>query len=337
MNLLHMNTMKAVYPSDSAHDLTWQQLSRITGGVAPSPRSHHSLTAWGSSLLLFGGLASSLGDSYNTTYQFSTTLHVWQQVSVAGGPILPRSAHTAVACAGADGCVTADGRPRLFIFGGWGLEDCGQIRPCFRHKNDLHALDLNNLTWTALPVNSEQPLPYARKGHSATLMNGTQMLVFGGSAWVPDPVADNSFGATTKHVNDLWRIDLAGSDGYTWHAVHTVGDAPLPREGHAAELVNGRYLVIHGGYAHAADGGGFNDGVHVLDTQLDPMVWSQPVLSGNIPTARQGHVSAVVGAEVFVFGGASAFGSQNDLAVLQLGVGNENNYNIPDPSTEYTA
>ena len=49
-------------------------------------------------------------------------------------------------------------------------------------------------------------------------------------------------------VNDVWRIDLGGADGYTWHAVPTVGDRPTPREGQASALLGGRYLVVHGGY-----------------------------------------------------------------------------------------
>lgn len=177
------------------------------------------------------------------------------------------------------------------------------MRPCLRHKNDLHALDLINMTWSPVPVNTEQPLPPARKGHVAALFNGTQMIVFGGSAWVPDPDADNSFGMTSKHVNDVWRIDLSGSDGFTWHAVHTVGDAPSPRELHVAQLVNQRYLVVHGGYSHddsRDDNYGYKDDVHVLDTHTTPMVWTKPSLSGSIPSARHGHAAIAVGTEIYV-------------------------------------
>ena len=78
------------------------------------------------------------------------------------------------------------------------------------------------------------------------------VLVFGGAAWTPDPEADNSYGATTKHANDAWGLDLSGADGYTWHPLETVGDAPSPREGHAAAMLEDRFLVVHGGCASAA-------------------------------------------------------------------------------------
>jgi len=60
------------------------------------------------------------------------------------------------------------------VFGGWGLEDCGQKRPCYRHRNDVWALDLSTMNWVEIDVNAEQPLPYKRKGHSVTLYNGSQ-------------------------------------------------------------------------------------------------------------------------------------------------------------------
>ena len=100
-----------------------------------------------------------------------------------------------------------------------------------RHKDALVALDLNTMSWQPIEVNGEQPVPPARKGHTATLVNST-MLVFGGSAWVPDPDADNSYGYTTQLVNDLWSIDLSGADEFTWQPVYAVGDRPSPREGH---------------------------------------------------------------------------------------------------------
>ena len=139
----------------------------------------------------------------------------------------------------------------MYVYGGWGLAPCGSSRPCLTHKADLWELDLNSMAWSEVATNREQPQPTARKGHSATLLNGSRMIVFGGSSWVPEPDADNSYGHTTRHVDDLWLIDLSGEEGHTWRAVHSVGDRPSAREGHAAVLVAGRYLVIHAGYGSA--------------------------------------------------------------------------------------
>ena len=65
------------------------------------------------------------------------------------------------------------------------------------------------------PENRSSFLPPSGALHST-------MLVFGGSAWVADPDADNSYGYTTKHVNDLWSLDLSGADDYTWEPVYAV-------------------------------------------------------------------------------------------------------------------
>ena len=100
-----------------------------------------------------------------------------------------------------------------------------------------------------------------------------------------DPEADNSYGYTTKHVNDVWRIDLSGSDDFTWHAVYTIGERPPPRESHGAVVLANRYVVIHGGYNHE---NGFHNDTYVLDTHADPMRWTRPTLTGALPKSRHG-------------------------------------------------
>ena len=91
----------------------------------------------GTTLVLFGGTSSVWADMHNSTYEFSTARKVWQQVAVSGGPVTPRSAHSAVVCSLSNGCETSDGRPRMFVFGGWGLAPCGGSRPCLTHQDEL--------------------------------------------------------------------------------------------------------------------------------------------------------------------------------------------------------
>ena len=95
------------------------------------------------------------------------------------------------------------------------MSPCEAVRQCLTHNDDLVALDLNSMFWKPVEVTKGQPRPPARKGHTATLVNGSLMLVFGGSAWVPDPDLDDEgfihpSGFTTLHVNDVWGIDLSG-------------------------------------------------------------------------------------------------------------------------------
>ena len=86
---LHLDSMSDFYPSESALDLSWQKLSLSSGGDAPSARAYHSLVPWGSALLLFGGMSNAAADMHNSTFSFSTTHAVWQQLTISGGPIAP--------------------------------------------------------------------------------------------------------------------------------------------------------------------------------------------------------------------------------------------------------
>ena len=116
--------------------------------------------------------------------------------------------------------------------------------------------------------------------------------------------------------------------------VHTVGDAPSPREGHAAVLVGGRYVVVHGGYSHGEGHSGFLDDTYALDTHVHPMVWTKPSLTGRVPSARHGHAAVPFDDEIYLFGGASINGHQKDVHVLQLAAGNDL-YEIQQPVYDY--
>jgi len=110
---------------------------------------------------------------------------------------------------------------RIIIFGGRG--DKGVA---FR---DLHALDPMTMTWYQGPQGGGGPL--ARYNHSATLVGGSKMFVFGG--W-------NGH----QYFNDLHVLDL---EMMAWQRCATSGPEPSQRQGHAAILI-GTNLVIHGGF-----------------------------------------------------------------------------------------
>jgi hypothetical protein len=48
------------------------------------------------------------------------------------------------------------------------------------------------------------------------------------------------------------------------------------------------------------------------------MVWTRPALTGAAPSPRYGHAAAVVGGEIFMFGGMASTGYSNELHVLKL-------------------
>ena len=85
------------------------------------------------------------------------------------------------------------------------------------------------MTWFQGPEGGGAPA--ARFDHSANLVNGTKMVVFGG--WNGQ-----------DFFNDVYVLDL---QMMAWSKPNTSGPAPSPRKGHCAILI-GSNLVIHGGF-----------------------------------------------------------------------------------------
>ncbi len=139
--------------------------------------------------------------------------------------------------------------------------------------------------------------PPARYNHSATLVGGTRMFVFGG--W-----------NGTKYYDDLYFLDL---EVMAWTKAETSGPAPSPRQGHAAILI-GNNLVIQGGFCLKAAElktadllrgtpvvSSYLNDIRVLDT--DTLVWSRLRISGAPPDARYGHTMNISGSDILLFGG----------------------------------
>lgn len=132
-------------------------------GVPPSPRGGHSATLTGASLVIFGGHfyeGKQAGFTYlNDTHVLDVNSSRWFKPKISGTPPPPRYAHTAV-LAGA----------RIIVFGGKG--------PKSTVYRDLHALDPITMTWYQGPEGGGAPV--ARFDHSANLVGGTKMVIFGG-------------------------------------------------------------------------------------------------------------------------------------------------------------
>jgi Rab9 effector protein with kelch motifs len=85
------------------------------------------------------------------------------------------------------------------------------------------------MTWYQGPEGGGAPS--ARFDHSANLVGGTKMIVFGG--WNGQ-----------DFFNDVYVLDL---EIMAWSKPVTSGPAPSPRKGHCSILI-GTNLVIHGGF-----------------------------------------------------------------------------------------
>jgi host cell factor len=165
---------------------------------------------------------------------------------------------------------------QLIIFGGHYFGGHGK----FVYLNDIHRLDLETSTWHEVRAGGEPPAP--RYGHSAVLVGGTKMFIFGGKG-------DNG-----QVFRDMYYLDLTDS---TWYIVNWTTDAPSGRFGHACVALDTQ-IVIQGGW----DGKKSMEDFWVFDT--DNFNWIKPKTSGNSPGPRHNHVMAFTkDGRIIVYGG----------------------------------
>ena len=194
----------------------------------------------------------------------------WSEVAANGSWPDPRFSHSAVVT---DDC-------RMLIFGGNTLDAV----------NHLYALDFARAEWTKLKPQGDAPAK--RYGHSAVALSGGRMLVFGGY--------NGSFFGDV-HLFDPGSCDGDVCTGPSWQQLDCGGDAPCPRDGHAALLLpDNRTMLVVGGF----DGERcFND-VHALDTES--LTWRQLDAGGEdapMPAPRYMHAAQLCADGFYLFGG----------------------------------
>jgi len=164
--------------------------------------------------VIFGGhyySGKEIGFVYlNDTHVLDVNASKWIKPKILGTPPLARYGHSAT-LAGS----------RIICFGGKGPK--GAV------YRDLHALDPVTMTWFQGPEGGGAP--NARFDHTANLIGGTKLFVFGG--WNGQ-----------EFFNDVFVLDL---EIMAWTQPATSGPAPSPRKGHCSILI-GTNLVIHGGF-----------------------------------------------------------------------------------------
>ena len=267
---------------DAASGPVWSRPA--VGGAVPCERYSHSCSAYGSKLLLFGGLSASANGTWLNDFHILDTepqprsaspLLSWYAPSTGGcPPPCPRAAHSAVVVGHS-----------LLVFAG---NDGKQL------FNDLYALDLDSLCWHQPAQHGDVPSP--RAGHTCNLLPDSQrLIVFGGG---------NAHGPT----NDLHVLDCRS---FTWTRPPAFGTPPSPRAGHTACVLSGNELLVFGGgYLNKVH----ND-LHVFNA--DTSVWSRPSDTGDLPIPRAGHSSSVIGGNrIVVFAGGDAEDVFNDLHLL---------------------
>ncbi|KAI9506204.1 hypothetical protein BX070DRAFT_219489 [Coemansia spiralis] len=142
-----------------------------------------------------------------------------------------------------------------------------------RFAKDSIKEDNQLMSWSNSTLPSEVS---GRVGHTASIVNGTSMVVLGGSN-----------GVSLFNMNTVFTYD---SLQQTWTRRSTTGAVPASRRSHVASVVNNTLIVIHGGANN--DFSAALDDVAVLDTAT--WQWSAPNVE-NTPTARYAHSASQAG------------------------------------------
>lgn len=186
-------------------------------------------------VLVFGGEGA--GFFYaNDVHALHLDTWTWQRLATSGTPPAPRgfaSLHVH--------------RGRLIVFGGQARD--GPRR--WRFYNDVHALDLDTLTWTRLNTHGEAPSP--RVGHRSVLLDSC-LIVHGGTC------VDET--GMYTYYDDVHMLDL---DSHIWERCVPHGPSPAARQSHVLVPVQGGVL-IQGGNSDVSNVERSNhDDAHVLN------------------------------------------------------------------------
>jgi hypothetical protein len=157
--------------------------------------------------------------------------------------------------------------------------------------------------------------------------------------WRLGKSTDDSFGGTDGnfHYNDTWCLDIASGE---WQELSCIGYIPVPREGHAAAMVDDVIYVFGGRDVNGKDLGdlaAFRTTSMSLSCFLFPIFsvhslrsWTELMLDqrwymfqnmGPAPTPRSGHAMVAAHGKVFVVGGeanASSAAGRDDPSLIHI-------------------
>ncbi|ORY28504.1 hypothetical protein BCR39DRAFT_535012 [Naematelia encephala] len=236
-----------------------------TKGDAPMGRVGHAAAIADRIMLIWGGDTKVLQDDKQDEglYILDLRTQEWTAVPVAPGPV-GRYGHAA--------CMHDT---RFFVFG-------GQADGAF--MSDLWAYDIKQLsgdaqhTWEKIQYTTPPPPP--RTGHVLVSHQG-KLLLFGGT--------DGNY-----HYNDTWSFDLSTGE---WTELSCIGYIPVPREGHAAAVVDDVVYIFGGRDVNGKDLG------DLAAFRITNQRWYMFQNMGPSPTARSGHAMVAAHGKIFVVGG----------------------------------
>jgi hypothetical protein len=186
-------------------------------------RIRHTATLVGDCIFVFGGSAEQEGDTFalNDLHIVAINNFAWQKPFVLGQPPAPRSGHSA----------SLIGR-KIYIFGGLSQGT---------FLNDIHTFDTDTYEWSlVVPDPSSGPAPSPRLQHTATVVNDTEIWIYGGC----DRVSRIGGQLASFAQDPNWHA----FDTVTrkWRTVSGSKAAPQARFGHTATLVDDDIYILGG-------------------------------------------------------------------------------------------
>ncbi|WRT67696.1 uncharacterized protein IL334_004668 [Kwoniella shivajii] len=236
-----------------------------TKGDAPIPRVGHSSAMADRIMIVWGGDTKvNVDDPQDERlYILDLRSQEWTSVPVQRGPV-GRYGHAVCLIEG-----------KFYVFG-------GQADGAF--MNDLWMYDIKQLSGTTHKweqINYSTPAPPRRTGHILVAGSTGKLYLFGGT--------DGNY-----HYNDTWSFDVATG---AWTELSCIGYIPLPREGHAAAIIDDTIYVFGGRDVKGKDLG------DLAAFKLSNQRWYMFQNMGPSPSPRSGHAMVAAAGKIFVVGG----------------------------------
>ncbi|XP_044161131.1 rab9 effector protein with kelch motifs isoform X1 [Bufo gargarizans] len=204
---------------------------------------------------------------------------MWYALAPSGEAPSPRVGHTCLYVPASD----AQGKGKVVIVGGADPGCC---------YSDAHIINLDTYEWDN--PGWKDLLPRYEHACFTSASDPTTIWVFGGA----------------EQAENRNSIQVIRPESCSWKNPNVEGPCPSPRTFHTSCSAIGDKFYVFGGGEKGAEPAADNK-LHVFDTSS--LTWTQPVISGNPPKPRHGHIITAVGTKLFIHGGMAGSSFFSDM------------------------